>query len=949
MARFWSFRLAGLCQLMMAAALLLHSVPASAGRFRPAPENGVPEVYTVVLAEGVASKPHGPSKELPTVAQVAQELGRIHGGRVEEVWEDALQGFVIRMPEARARKLAEDPRVLAVEQDFSFSFSAPVGDCYLGRPASNTRPLPSSTTSPQTLSCSDPDPVDDTNPSGPPLCVDNWGIDRIDQLSASRDGRYYFTNNGRNAGTTVHIYVMDTGIRRTHREFQDAYGASRVVGGADARPNPVDDSATADTGDCYGHGTHVAGIIGGRTYGVAKDAILHPVRITGCVGQSTPDPFVTTVTRALNWISGHAQRPAVINWSGGNDLNVVADVTLGMAVQGILNQGIVLVQAAGNQSPLYDPARPDLLRDACDWSFGGKYPGVIVAGGMDEYDGRWARRPSLDAEDARYCGTDCGSNAGSCVDVWAPASHIVSTNMSGDDLSCRLSGTSMAAPHVTGVVALYLEDHPNATLSEVEKALRSRGTWNALKTGASDPNTIGAASDNVVISSDTLSLGPDLPPVATFSVLCSGRRCNLDATGSTDDFGITSYLWSFGDGSSGSGSTVQHVFPSGFSGRVTLTVTDGLNHTDHFSVAVIVQTAAKDAQVLSQSVPAAMVAGRSYTVSVTLKNIGTETWSPIGAACNAYRFGSANPYNNSTWLPAERVELPAPVAPDGQVTLSFTVTAPSTPGTYNFQWQMVQECVTWFGEPTPNVAVTVQAPPPNDAQFLSQSVPATMAAGRVYPISVTFKNVGTQTWSPIGPQCNAYRLGSANPYNNGTWVPAVRVELPAPVAPGGQVTLNFNVIAPSTPGTYNFQWRMVQECVAWFGDFTPNVVVTVQAAPAKDAQVLSQSVPAAMVAGHIYPVSITLKNVGAQGWNPVGPQCNAYRLGSANPYNNGTWVPAVRVELPVPVEPGGQVTLSFNVTAPSTPGTYNFQWRMVQECVTWFGDFTPNVAVAVSP
>ncbi|MFL6232806.1 MAG: S8 family serine peptidase, partial [Thermoanaerobaculia bacterium] len=811
MVRPCCIRLARYCQLVLWLALSLNAWPVSAGSFKPASREGVPDVYTVVLAEGAASTRRAPKPGLPTVAEVAQQLGRIHGGRVEEVWEDALQGFVVRMPEALAQRLAKDPRVLAVEQDFKVPFSAPVGDCYLGTPPANTRPLPSSTLSPQVLSCSDPDPQNDPSPTGPPLCVDNWGIDRIDQLSVSRDSRYFFTNNGRNAGTTVHIYVMDTGIRRTHREFQDASGASRVIGGADARPNPVDDSPTADTGDCYGHGTHVAGIIGGRTYGVAKDAILHPVRIIGCVGQSTPDPFVTTVTRALNWISGHVQRPAVINWSGGNALDVVANTTLGTAVQGVLNQGIVLVQAAGNQSPDFDPLQPGFLRDACDWSFGEKYPGVIVAGGMDEYDRRWTRRPSLDADDAQYCPNpyslstigDCGSNTGSCVDVWAPAAHVVSANMSGDTLSCRLSGTSMAAPHVTGVVAVYLEDHPNATISEVERALRSRGTWNALDSSAGNPNTIGPAADNVVVYSDTLSLGPDLPPVATYTVSCVGRTCDFNATGSTDDFGITSYLWRFGDGSSGSGSVVQHVFPLGFSGRVTLTATDGSTHADHFSRVVTVQVAANDAQVLSQSVPATMSAGRIYPVSVTLKNVGTQTWSPIGPQCNAYRLGSANPQNNGTWVPATRVELPAPVAPGGQVTLSFNVTAPSTPGTYNFQWQMVQECVAWFGDLTPNVAVTVQAAPAKDAQILSQSVPATMAAGRVYPVSVTLKNVGSQAWSSIGPQCNAYRLGSANPQNNGTWVPATRVELPAPVAPGGQVTLSFNVTAPSTPGTYN--------------------------------------------------------------------------------------------------------------------------------------------------
>jgi hypothetical protein len=357
----------------------------------------------------------------------------------------------------------------------------------------------------------------------------------------------------------------------------------------------------------------------------------------------------------------------------------------------------------------------------------------------------------------------------------------------------------------------------------------------------------------------------------------------------------------------------------------------------------------KNAMTVAQSVPSTMAAGRVYPVSITLKNTGGESWDPIGPQCGAFRLGSANPYNNATWVPVQRVELPTQVASGGQVTLSFNVTAPTIPGTYNFQWQMVQECVGWFGGFTPNVPVTVQAAPAKDAQILSQSVPSTMAAGRVYPVSITLKNVGTQTWSPIGPQCNAFRLGSANPHNNATWVPVTRVELPAQVAPGGQVTLNFTVAAPMTPGTYNFQWQMVQECVGWFGDLTPNVPVTVQAAPAKDAQILSQSIPSTMTAGQSYPVSIKLKNVGTQAWSPIGIQCNGFRLGSANPYNNATWVPLTRVELPASVAAGGQVTLNFTVSAPATPGTYNFQWRMIQECVTWFGDLSPNVAVAVNP
>lgn len=125
-----------------------------------------------------------------------------------------------------------------------------------------------------------------------------------------------------------------------------------------------------------------------------------------------------------------------------------------------------------------------------------------------------------------------------------------------------------------------------------------------------------------------------------------------------------------------------------------------------------------------------------------------------------------------------------------------------------------------------------------------------------------------------------------------------------------------------------------------------SVTVNVQPVLAKDALILSQSVPMSMFAGQSYPVSLRLKNVGTQSWSPVGAQCGAFRLG--NPYNPTTWGNS-RVELPAPLAPGGEVTLAFNVTAPSTPGTYNFQWRMVHECVEWFGDSTPSVAVTVSP
>jgi hypothetical protein len=234
---------------------------------------------------------------------------------------------------------------------------------------------------------------------------------------------------------------------------------------------------------------------------------------------------------------------------------------------------------------------------------------------------------------------------------------------------------------------------------------------------------------------------------------------------------------------------------------------------------------------------------------------------------------------------------------------------------------------------------------PRAAQLLSQTVPASMVAGQTYPVSLTLRNVGTMTWSPIGAQCGAFRLGSASPYNNTTWG-STRAELPASVAPGGQVTFNFSVTAPAAPGTYTFQWQMVQECVTWFGQVPPGVAVSVAAA--RDARIVSQSVPAVMIAGLSYPVSLRIRNTGALSWSPVVPGCGAYRLGSVHPNDNVTWG-ASRTELPAPVAPGGEVVLNFTVTAPSAPGTYNFQRRMVQECVAWFGDASPNVAVSVSP
>ncbi len=230
------------------------------------------------------------------------------------------------------------------------------------------------------------------------------------------------------------------------------------------------------------------------------------------------------------------------------------------------------------------------------------------------------------------------------------------------------------------------------------------------------------------------------------------------------------------------------------------------------------------AQFVSQTAPSSMTTGQTVTVTVAMANTGTTTWSMAGG----YKLGSQNPQDNATWGPTSgRVYLSAAdsIPPGQEKIFSFSITAPATPGSYNFQWRMVQEGVEWFGALTPNLVIAVTAPISGDSsQFVSQSVPATLDTGQVRAVSVTMTNNGSTTWTP-GLQ---YRLGAQNPQDNVTWGVG-RVSLPngTSVAPGQQFAFSFNVTAPATAGTYNFQWKMLREGVAWFGALSPNVAIQV--------------------------------------------------------------------------------------------------------------------------
>jgi RHS repeat-associated protein len=234
------------------------------------------------------------------------------------------------------------------------------------------------------------------------------------------------------------------------------------------------------------------------------------------------------------------------------------------------------------------------------------------------------------------------------------------------------------------------------------------------------------------------------------------------------------------------------------------------------------------------------------------------------------------------------------------------------------------------------LAASAPARAANNAAFGWQTVPTTMVSGNLYTVNVTMANIGTTDWTVGSP----YFLGSQNAENNLTWG-GNRASLSAVSSAGTAGSFDFQVRAPA-PGTYNFQWRMVQEGVEWFGAYTQNVVVTV-VAPVNGAQVVGASVPASMAPGQVVPISVTMKNTGGTTW----PANSVYRLGSTNPYDTKLWTVS-RVNLANAVAPGQQYTFAFSVTAP-TAGNYVMGWGMLQEGAQWFGDTSNSAVSVISP
>jgi subtilisin family serine protease len=285
------------------------------------------------------------------------------------------------------------------------------------------------------------DPVTPAAASTPEAPTTLWGLDRIDQRALPLNNQFSRAYTG--SGVTA--YIIDTGVLSTHTEF-----GGRVLSGFSS----VSDAN--GTEDCNGHGTHVAGTVGGSNYGVAPGVAIVPVRVLDCSGSGS----TSAVIAGIDWvIANHvAGTPAVANMSLGGGRSSALDI----AVRSAVADGVVFVVAAGNSTA-----------NACQSSPAGE-PLAITVGATTSADAR-----------------SSFSNYGSCVDVFAPGSSITSAWYTSTTASNTISGTSMASPHVAGVVALGLEIAPNSSVAQISEWITSTATQGVISNaGSGSPNLL---------------------------------------------------------------------------------------------------------------------------------------------------------------------------------------------------------------------------------------------------------------------------------------------------------------------------------------------------------------------------------------------------------------------------------------------------------------------------
>jgi subtilisin family serine protease len=387
----------------------------------PTPKAATPKTLSASAASAIALDSNeasfvaAPMPDSQVVA-TATYLTSTYGGTFSYTWSLALKGFRLHSTQAEAIAMSGDSQVAFIVEDGAIAVGTP-----------------------------DAEPIQLTLGQIPTHPYTLWGLDRIDQRYLPLNNQYTYVNNGMG----VNAYVIDTGILTTHWEFQ---------GRAFAIYDAVDREGTGL--DCNGHGSHVAGIIGGQTFGVAKNVRLLGVRVLNCQGTGT----WSDVIDGVNFVTWHraqsAQQgvPAVANMSLGGETNRAAEA----AVRNSIRAGVTYVVAAGNWNSDAAAYSPAAVAEA------------ITVGATGRNDSR-----------AEF------SNYGPTLDLFAPGVGIPSAWIGNDLMIATASGTSMAAPHVSGVVALYLQNNRTASPATVRSALVGNATAGVVSNpGQESPNRL---------------------------------------------------------------------------------------------------------------------------------------------------------------------------------------------------------------------------------------------------------------------------------------------------------------------------------------------------------------------------------------------------------------------------------------------------------------------------
>ncbi|GHY53014.1 alkaline serine exoprotease A precursor [Vibrio cholerae] len=362
---------------------------------------GIKNQYIVVLKQPATIM----NNDLQAFQQFTQRsvnaLANKHALEIKNVFDSALSGFSAELTAEQLQALRADPNVDYIEQNQIITVN-PIISASANAAQDNV----------------------------------TWGIDRIDQRDLPLNRSYNYNYDG--SGVTA--YVIDTGIAFNHPEF-----GGRAKSGYDFIDNDNDAS------DCQGHGTHVAGTIGGAQYGVAKNVNLVGVRVLGCDGSGSTE----AIARGIDWVAQNASGPSVANLSLGGGISQAMD----QAVARLVQRGVTAVIAAGNDN-----------KDACQVS-PAREPSGITVGSTTNNDGR-----------SNF------SNWGNCVQIFAPGSDVTSASHKGG--TTTMSGTSMASPHVAGVAALYLQENKNLSPNQIKTLLSDRSTKGKVSDTQGTPNKL---------------------------------------------------------------------------------------------------------------------------------------------------------------------------------------------------------------------------------------------------------------------------------------------------------------------------------------------------------------------------------------------------------------------------------------------------------------------------